>query len=203
MNHPENNFLAVGRFSRKRFWPPLVLALLCVLVTGCPHNDYTIELKPKGAVIERTLTFYRADGGSTNAPDFPSNQLAAITRLYPAGALKPNQQRYVVTGEFAGALPNDVGGAGAYTNFTTSLGATAFYAERFRGDDDLAAKTARQFRAADQLTDLVIGWTRTEFGRGRDYSICPPSAAHLAWRIAPMLRRSSHPVRAPGSRRGQ
>ena len=157
------------RLSTKRFLLAAFPAMLCVLVTGCPHNDYTVELKPKGAVIERRLTFYRTEESHTNSPYFSSNQLAAITRIYPIGAVKPDGKKFVAEGEFAGALPNDVGGAGAYTNFTTSLGGAGFYTERFRGDDDLAAKTARQFRAADQLTDLVIGWSKTEFGRERDY----------------------------------
>ena len=169
MNSTRREFSTKERFSWARFGAIPFLAALCVLVTGCPHNDYTVVLKPKGAVLGRTLTFYRTEEGKTNAPYFPSNQLAAITRIYPAGAVKTNGGKFVAEGEFAGALPSDIGGAGAYTNFATSLGGTAFYAERFRGDDDLAAKTARQFRAADQLTDLVIGWTRTEFGRERDY----------------------------------
>jgi len=41
--------------------------------------------------------------------------------------------------------------------------------ERFRGNDDLVARTTRQFAAADKITDLIIGWTRAEFGRERGY----------------------------------
>jgi len=159
-----------GRVIAKRWWLASFSALLCALVTGCPHNEYTVELKPKGGVIERALIFYRVnDGDTNNAPGFPSNQLAAITQIYPAGAVKPDGPRYVARGEFSGALPDDVGGVGSYTNFATSLGNAGIYTERFRGNDDLAAKTARQFRAADQLTDLCIGWTRAEFGRERGY----------------------------------
>jgi hypothetical protein len=155
----------------KRFGLAASLALLAALVTGCPHNDYTVELKPTASGVERTLTFYRADGSDSNGvpqyQDFPSNKLAAITRVYPSGNVKRDGQRRVATGEFAGALPDDVGGVGTYTNFATSLGAAGFYLERFRGNDDLAGKTAKRFHAADQLTDLVIGWTQTEFGRER------------------------------------
>lgn len=157
----------------KRFWLAASLALLCALVTGCPHNDYTVELKPTASGVERTLTFYRADGSHSNGvpqyQDFPSNELAAIARVYPLGKVKPDGQRQVAKGEFAGALPADVGGVGSYTNLATSLGTAGFYQERFRGNDDLAGKTARRFHAADQLTDLVIGWTQTEFGREHGY----------------------------------
>jgi len=157
----------------KRWSPVAALALLGALVTGCPHNDYTVELKPTASGVERTLTFYRADGGNSNGvpnyQEFPADELAAIARVYPANAVKADGQRHVASGEFSGALPNDVGGAGSCTNLVTSLGAAGFYLERFRGDDDLAGRTEKQFRAADKLTDLAMGWTQTEFGRERGY----------------------------------
>jgi hypothetical protein len=173
MNPKGRDFPGTGGVSRKRFLPASFLALLCALLTGCPHNDYTVELKPKTNGVERTLIFYRADGNSStgvvNYQPFPSNELAAITRVYPLEAVKPEGQRYLARGEFAGPLPNDVGGVGSYTNLVTSLGNTGFYMERFRGNDDLATKTAWRFHAADQIADLVIGWTQTELGRERGY----------------------------------
>jgi hypothetical protein len=160
-----------------RLTPRVLITLsllgICGFMTGCPHNDYTVELRPKGVVIERTLTFYRVDGvdsnGVPNYQEFPTDELAAITREFPAGAVKQDGQRFVAKGEFTGALPNDVGGFGTYTNFSSSLGEAGFYTERFRGNDDLAAQTEKRFRAADQITDLVIGWTRQEFGREHGY----------------------------------
>src|SRR5579871_1425730 len=64
----------------------------CAFLTGCPHNDYTVELKPTPGGMERTLTFSRVDG-STLQP-FPSNELAAITSVYPAGAIKASGGAY-------------------------------------------------------------------------------------------------------------
>lgn len=154
--------------------PPLLGALLaaCVVLTGCPHNDYTVDLKPTANGLERTLTFYRADGSSNGVPnylEFSTNELAEISRVYPAGAVKADGKRFVARGEFAGPMPDDIGGAGSYSRPSTSLGTAGFYLERFRGDDDLAGGTEKQFRAADQITDLVIGWARTEFGQERGW----------------------------------
>src|SRR6185295_20380160 len=136
-------------------------------------NDYTVELKPAARGVERTLTFYRADGsGSNDVPNyqgFPSNELAAITQVYPAGAVKADGERHVAKGEFAGAMPQDVGGAGVYTNYVTSLGESGFYSERFRGNDDMAARTLKQYHAADQLADLAMGWAKQQFGKERGY----------------------------------
>jgi len=161
--------------ARQFFAPVMLLVPLCALLTGCPHNDYTVELKPAAHGVERTLTFYRADGSSSNGvpnyQGFPSNELAAITQVYPANAVKEDAAaaRYVAKAEFVGAMPKDVGGAGSYTNYVTSLGESGFYLERFRGNDDLAERTLKQYHAADQFTDLVIGWSKTEFGRERGY----------------------------------
>ena len=173
MNPTGHDFSGVVFLSKKRFLLPSFLAILCALVTGCPHNDYTVELKPETNGVERTLVFYRADGSNSNGvpnyQTFPSNEVAAITAVYPAGAVKQDGQRYIARGEFTGQLPKDVGGAGSYTNLATSLGDAGFYVERFRGNDDLVTPTEKRFHAADQITDLVIGWTRTEFGRERGY----------------------------------
>lgn len=162
-----------GLFSRKQLLIAPALALLCALVTGCPHNEYTVELKPQGDALERTLTFYRADGTDSNgAPkylEFPSNELASITRLYPAGAVRREGEQFKAAGKFSGAMPGDIGGNGNFSRLRTSLGEVCIYLERFRGDDDLAARSARQFAAADQITDLVLGWAKSEFGRERGW----------------------------------
>ena len=149
---------------------PLVLVGMAFVVTGCPHNQYLVELKPQGEVIQRTLTFYCEDGVNTNtgAPNyqpFGAAELAAITALYPPQGLTNDGLRYVARGEFTNELPADVGGAGAYARLTNSLGEAGFYVERFRGNDDLAGMTERRFKAADQLTDLLVGWSRMQLGQ--------------------------------------
>jgi len=153
---------------------PFALVVMAFVVTGCPHNDYTVQLQPRGNVIERTLVFYRADGANTNngTPNyqaFDTNELAAITARYPANGLTNDAGRHVARGEFTTKLPDDVGGSGVYTNLANSLGAAGFYVERFRGNDDLAGMTERRFKAADQLTDLIAGWSQAELGRDPRY----------------------------------
>ena len=155
---------------------PVVLLAMAFLVTGCPHNDYVVALKPHGKSMERTLTFYRADGVDTNtgAPKyqtFDEKELATIAELYSSPVKTDSGHSYIfmVSGEFTNAMPADVGGAGSYTNLATSLGETGFYAERFRGNDDLAGMAERQFKAADKLTDLVIDWSKAELGREPGY----------------------------------
>jgi hypothetical protein len=149
---------------------PAILALiaLAALVTACPRNQYVVELTPQAEGVERQLTFYREDGTDTNgAPNyqaFPDDQLLAIKALYPPDAVKADGKRFVARAVFSGAMPGDIGGAGNWISLKTSLGQAVFYAERFRGDDDLATTSAKRLLAADQLTDLLIGWSRQELG---------------------------------------
>src|SRR5579884_4249353 len=72
--------------SMRKFLP-LGLVVPLLLVTGCPSNQYSIDLTPRGNVIERKLVFYRADGtkskGVPNYVGFDAAELARITSLYP------------------------------------------------------------------------------------------------------------------------
>jgi hypothetical protein len=158
-----------GKYSLSKCLP-FALAVMALVVTGCPYNQYIVELKPQGNTIERTLVFYCEDGVNTNTGkpnyrSFDAGELAVITSLYPVHGVTNDGGRHIARGEFANQLPADVGGAGAYTNLTTSLGEAGVYVERFRGNDDLAGMTERRFKAADQLADLFIGWSRMELGR--------------------------------------
>jgi hypothetical protein len=158
---------------------PLALAAMALVVTGCPHNEYIVQLKPRGGIIERTLVFYRQDGMNTNTggPNykaFDEDELAAIASRYPARSLTNDGERHVVRGIFTNELPSDVGGAGTYANLTTSLGEASFYVERFRGNDDLTAMSERRGQAADQLTDLIVGWSQMELGTEPGYDKLRP-----------------------------
>src|SRR5262249_25614357 len=145
----------------------LCLPGMILLVTGCPYNEYVVELTPRGDVMERKLAFEdgKPTNGTPNFISFPSNELATIARVYPRDGVKHKGNADFAIGKFAEVMPADIGGAGYYTNLKTSFGTTALYMERFRGNDDLAATMEKRFRAADQLTDLIIGWTRSELGR--------------------------------------
>jgi len=161
-----------GRHSLSKCLP-FALAAIAILVTGCPHNQFIVELKPQGNGIERTLVFYCEDGTNTNGipnyQSFDANELAAITALYPEHGVTNDGRRYVARRVFSNEMPPDVGGAGVYTNLSTSLGEAGFYVERFRGNDNLAGMTERRFKAADRLADLFVGWSRMELGREPGY----------------------------------
>jgi hypothetical protein len=147
--------------------------LMVVLVTGCPRDEYIVELRPQGNVIERKVIFYREVGtnssGSPMYQAFSSNGIVAVTHFYLPAGITRDGERHTVVGTFAGELPADVGGAGSYTNLVTGLGSAGFYVERFRGNDDIVSLTDKRYKAADQLTDLILGWSEVAFGKEPDY----------------------------------
>ena len=145
-----------------------IMVALLVLCTGCPHNNYLVTLTPRGDALERTVVFYRSDGKGSSNPNsgylqFDPKELASISAFYPEDGLTNNGLRYTVRGEFQDALPGDIDGTGWYKRLSTSLGDAEFYVERFRGSDDIVGMIEERFRAADRLTDLVIGWCNLEF----------------------------------------
>ena len=145
------------------------LAFSSLLVTGCPRNQYIVEMTPSGDGLERTLTCWREDRAvnktNVNYLDFPATNLASLTKLYPNHQYEPQEQRHTFRGKFIGTTPSDVGGVGSFTRFVTSLGTVSIYSERFRGDDDLVGRLERGNRAADQVVDLLIGWFQAELGK--------------------------------------
>jgi hypothetical protein len=155
----------------KRLLAPF--ALLALLLTGCPHDEYIVELTPHGDSIERTLTFFCADGtdsnGAPNYQSFPTVELASINALYPSNGISHDGNRNIARGEFNRSLPDDVGGSGTYARLSNSLGSAGFYVERFRGASDIAGMTARQMESADKVTDLILDWSKMELGTRPGY----------------------------------
>lgn len=146
---------------------------MALLVTGCPHNDYTVILTPHGDKMQRELFCYRGErdtNGSIKYEEFPFEELNAIKSLYPAETVRWNGKAYTAKGEFAETMPSDVGGAGYYSNLVTSMGSAGFYGERFRGNDDPVAVTEKRIAAANQLVDVVIGWSKAELGPETNYT---------------------------------
>lgn len=144
-----------------------LIAVLTVFLAGCEHDCFDIEIRPDGAGFERRLTCWHVsvrDNQETLSPLSPQ-KLARIGELYSTRESPAEATKQVFSGRFGESTPADVGGAGRYTHFTSSLGSTSSYLERFRGDDDLESRLAIRRQAANQLAGLVAGWMEQEAGR--------------------------------------
>ena len=155
----------IMKFSLLRF-----SAILVVFLTGCPHDCFEVEVRPAGQTFQRKLTGWHLDGeNDKEVQPLSAEQLARIGRLYPKRETPDNASKHVFSGQFTDRTPADVGGAGFYTHFTSPLGSTSCYVERFRGKDDLESQLSQRRQAAEKLTDLVIGWLTAELGRDPNF----------------------------------
>jgi len=145
-----------------------IAALIAVAVlASCAYDEYSIQLTPQDDVIHRELTVRRV-GGEEDAA-VPAEKLDAIAELYGQEVETDVEGGHAFVGEFADAMPSDVGGAGEYITFDTRMGQCSAYIERFRGNDSPAERIQAAFDAADELTDLLIGWLEGELGEYEDF----------------------------------
>jgi hypothetical protein len=157
---------------RKRSFAAVMGWSLCCLVGCQDHNRYELELQPEGAEIQRTLSVWRVPE-NRGKDRFPPAELKKIAALYP-GEVPAIAGRHTFRGRFGPEMPADVGGSGSYHHTVTSLGTASVYVEQFRGSDDVEAHIDDRRQAADQLTDLLLGWFQREIGRD-------PNFARIRW----------------------
>ena len=119
----------------------LCVALIAVLaLCGCRFKSkcYELEITPDGDGFQRKLT---------------------CKRQSPTGA-----KQTVLQGRFTDTIPADVGGAGTYLHFASSLGDAYSYIERLRGSDDVQTLLENRRAAVDKLIDVLLGWLESELG---------------------------------------
>ena len=129
----------------------LKFIILFILIAGCDeYYKYSIEMKPCEEGIERKLIW----------PGYLfQDKRESITKLYEK-QLDPN----TFWGRFNENLPNDVGGAGFYTTFSTNMGQVNIYSERFRGNDNFNDTLEKAQLLTDRMADFLIGWLEYELG---------------------------------------
>lgn len=145
-----------------------IMVLASLAAAGCEYNQYEIELRPDGSAMERQLTCWRVRDKGNNEYElskFSSVELEEIAKHYPEKLTGATSLKHGFRGKFDGAMPGDIGGSGSYTYITSSLGTTAAYAERFRGNDDVDTQFYDKRQVADRMTDLLVGWLETQMGQ--------------------------------------
>jgi len=152
---------------------------LSVLLAGCTDHDcYTIEITPEGEAFQRKLTcWHQTDGDKPRVAAVSAGKVAALGKLYSHRETLKGTKKEVFSGRFQGQIPKDLGGAGSYTRFSSSLGMLSIYVERLRGNDDPSAVLARRYAAVDQIVDLLVGWFQKEMGDSGDFQRLRPFLA--------------------------
>lgn len=145
--------------TRPVSWIPLSLCLF--VLVGCERDVFRLEIRPSGDRVERRLTgWHEKQSGQAGQP--PQREALSQDVRNRLGAIYSDATRsadgieYGYRGEFlAGKMPQDIGGAGEYGFWTSPMGSTAMYVERFRGNDDLEGQLEHRHAAANQAVDLL------------------------------------------------
>ena len=143
----------------------LMVLVLLGLVGGCKLT-YTISMRPKDDGFVRSIQ--RLDLREQKGPDgkkkmvkdykFPAGESENLEKIYGVAAVgDPPTFR----GTFANKTPQDVGGAGSWVRWHSTLGTATTYVERFGGDIELHKDFKEANQAVDHAVDLLIDW----FGR--------------------------------------
>ncbi len=139
-----------------------LLSVMCLCLNiSCEKNKYTITMTPQGDSIQREVVCWR-EGENGDLLKFSQTQLNQFAKAYNVPAPEAEEKKYVFAGTFTEKLPNDIGGAGVYLHASTSMGDVFFYAERFRGNDDIQAGINERRQAVNELVDMIIGWFQSE-----------------------------------------
>ena len=148
----------------------LMLAALAVLA-GCEKTVYEITMETEGKALNRQLTVWREsqDKNGPRLSELSPDLVQHLTSVYPAAQPLGEAKKRTFVGRFVGRTPDDVGGAGSYTQWETSLGSVSAYVERFRGDDNLSDDVQQRKEAIDQLVGWLSAWLESELGGEPDF----------------------------------
>ncbi len=123
--------------------------LVCFVLVGCsPPRVYQLAVSPDGDAMRRELVVINGGGVED-----------MLGTIFPVPVIKDGVSRY--SGSFD-TVPADIGGSGTWQRVTSPMGSVYFYAERFRGDDDLVGQVEARLLATDRMVDLLIAWFESE-----------------------------------------
>ena len=164
----------------KRFCQLAAVRLIALLaaagpiaLAGCDKREYTLNLKPQGNKIQRTLTVRRITADKAEGEtieELQAEEIAAIEHDYADKSTTGADHILHISGTFDGDMPDDIGNAGVYYALTTPMGTARAYVERFRGNDDPVGHIERMFAAADRMTELMVVWLKGEFGDEKQFA---------------------------------
>lgn len=148
-----------------RFCNLVGFAAITLALSGCfDYDHYEVKLKPDGKALDRELTYRRERAQNGNVSVIPASTavLAAIEKAYDHAPADVQPQSHRFNGRFTDQMPQDIGGSGTHFVIESPLGEICAYMERFRGNDDLVGQLEVMKKAANQATDLLMGWFESQ-----------------------------------------
>lgn len=139
--------------TNNRILSLLALAGIVFSASACRTTYYTLELKPDGTRMERTVsTWVRGEG---------------LDRVYAAYGQQPGAEKIAefeekevvnisLSGTFDQVMPDDIGNSGYLLHAESPLGKASIYTERFRGFDNLVDILEMQQQAFNRSADMIL-----------------------------------------------
>jgi len=148
-----------------RSLPTLLLGLV-LIHAGCEKRVYELELTPDKGKLQRQLTGHIETSGQGQPQLKPlgDEELARIASLYKTNPPRAGGPKHKFAGAFVGRLPDDIGGHGAYHEWTSEFGAARLYVERFRGNDDVVETLDKTRETLARVVELLLQWVDDTWG---------------------------------------
>jgi hypothetical protein len=131
-----------------------VVVILVLALCACVEDRYHVELELRPEAVQRSITM------TARHADQEAERTVLAT-VYANASLVEN--RVVASGEFAGALPDDIGTFARASRFRSEFGELVIYLERVRGTDDWVGVRQLELEAVDAMADMVVAWARVAF----------------------------------------
>jgi hypothetical protein len=107
----------------------LVLAALTA-AAGCEYDVFQLRLQPQGDRLERRIVAWRVGRASDATPAPEGSSIGSVSEAarerilaaYGERIEADHAKKLAMRGSFGPAMPDDVGGAGLYLRWPTTLG---------------------------------------------------------------------------------
>ncbi len=153
--------------KRQAILPMVLFITLPLLLTGCPHERYTLEMSIRKGVLHRKLTVEHVNGEGSGLVS--AEELNIVAKAYNHKPYTKDMPPQTFTGKFTGETPDDIGGDGSVLYYESALGSVIAYVETFRGSDDVFAQLDMRMKAIEKVAKLLRGWLKHEFGAMEDF----------------------------------
>ncbi len=139
-----------------------------LLLGGCKSTHYELELHPQEDKLQRQLKTWANSSKEGEFGTLSQETIGRIAGVYQAAVPEELNIELEFSAAFGPEMPQDIGGAGWYNYWPSSMGALYSYVEQFGGNENLSIGLDRGMLAIDRLLLVLTLWLEVEFDDARD-----------------------------------
>ncbi len=145
-----------------------ILLIPLLLVSACKSTHYELDLHPQEDKVQRQLKTWVSSRKEGEFGTLDQETIGRIAAEYQASVPEELNIELEFSAAFGPKMPQDIGGAGWYNYWPSSMGALYSYVEQFGGNENLAIGLDRGMLAIDRLILVLTLWLEAEFDDARD-----------------------------------